>query len=122
MLAHSSPPAPTPALGALRKNLAQLRIFPVLVDMVYANMPMRVLANGTAFSWSFSLILPLQIIGPRVLVLAIGTEGADIARRCMNETVPYHFVLPLETLPTLTARTAGNRTIMRSTLRVYVGM
>lgn len=38
----------------------------------------------------------------------------------MHETVPDHFVLPLETFPAFAPRTAIDRTVMRSVRAVHV--
>lgn len=40
----------------------------------------------------------------------------------MHEAMPNHFILPLEALPALAPRAALDGTVMRSVLRVHVGV
>lgn len=47
-------------------------------------------------------------------MLSIRAERANIAGAIMYETMPNHFVLPLESLTTFASRAAFYRTIMRS--------
>ena len=66
--------------------------------------------------------LPLQIIGPWILVFAVRTEGTDVAWGIVDQAVAYHFVLPLETFAALTPRASFYGTVMWSVLRVNVRM
>lgn len=49
-------------------------------------------------------------------------KRTDVSRTAVHETVPDHFVLPLETFPALASWAAINRTVMRSIRAVHVLM
>ena len=68
--------------------------------MINADMPRDKINRNLEF-FRPGVELPLQIVWSRVFVLSLGTEGADIARRSMNQSVPNHLVLPLESLAAL---------------------
>ena len=55
-------------------------------------------------------------------MLSIRTEWTHITRARMDESVPDHFVLALESLSTLCTRAAGHRAVVRSRLGVYIRM
>jgi hypothetical protein len=63
---------------------------------------------------------PLQIVRPRIPVLLVRTERADITRRVMDQPMPYHFILSLETLPSDSSRAVFDRAIMGPTLRMNI--
>jgi len=46
--------------------------------------------------------MSLEIVRPWVFVFSIRAEWTNIARRVVDETVPDHFILPLETLSPFT--------------------
>lgn len=56
--------------------------------------------------------LPLKIVWPGISVVSIRTERTDVARGFMNEAVPDHLVLALETFAALATGTAGDWAIM----------
>ena len=58
----------TTAVGSCREHVPQQSIVPVSIGVVHANMP-------------------LEIVRARVFVLLVQTEGANVARRGVNETV-----------------------------------
>lgn len=66
--------------------------------------------------------LPLKVIGSRILVFSVGTERAHVPRRVMDKTMSNHLILPLETLPTFTARTTFHATIMWSVRGMHICM
>lgn len=45
--------------------------------------------------------MTLEVVGSRVFVFAVGAERTHVAGRVVDETMPYHFVLPLEAFATL---------------------
>lgn len=49
-------------------------------------------------------------------------KRTDVSRTAVHETVPDHFVLPLETFPAFAPRTAIDGTVMRSIRAVHVLM
>ena len=50
------------------------------------------------------------------------TKGTDIAGRPVNQTVPDHLILPLETLSARRSRALGHWAIVRAVLGVNVGV
>ena len=89
--------------------------------MMNSNVPEQNVSNvshNVARKW----YIPLQVVRPRVFVLAVRAERTDIAGAVMYKPVPDHLVLPLETLPSLSACTAWNRAIVRSCGRMDVRM
>jgi hypothetical protein len=66
--------------------------------------------------------IPLQIIRPRILVLLVETEWADITRRVVYKTVPHHLVLTFESFAAYRSWTILYRTEMRPVLGVYIGV
>ena len=65
---------------------------------------------------------PLKIVGPRISMFSVRTERTDVTGRAMDQAMPDHLVLPLESLSTRTAWAVETRTVMRPDLRVHVGM
>lgn len=69
-----------------------------------------------------SKVLPLQIVRSRVFVLLVWTEWAYISRRIMDEAVSDHLILPFESFPAGSTRTASYGTEMRTILRMNICM
>ncbi len=53
--------------------------------------------------------VPLKIVWPRILVLPIGTKRTNISGRIMDQAMPDHFVLPLETLSSFASSGSPSR-------------
>ena len=51
--------------------------------------------------------IPLQIIGPGVLMVPIGTEWADVDRRVVDNSMPYQVILSLKPLAAFRMGTVG---------------
>jgi len=66
--------------------------------------------------------MSLKIIWPWIFVLSVRTEGTDITRRFVDQSMPNHLILPLESLAAFTSRAAFDRAVMRSVRGVNVGM
>lgn len=66
--------------------------------------------------------LPLEVVRTRISVLLVRTEGADVARRIVNQTVPNHLVFPFESIATWPSWAAWLGTEMRSKLGMDVFM
>jgi hypothetical protein len=72
------------------------------------------LASGFDERWELNHCIPLEIVGPRILVLPIRTKRTDIARRIVDKPMPNHLIFSLKAFAALTARTARNGAIVRS--------
>lgn len=104
-LGRGSSPSSTPIwpVWPLSKDFAQHWVVFVFVNVVNSNMS-------------------LQVIGSRVFVFPIWTKRADVARRIMDQSVPNHLVLPLESLASLTARTSLDRAVVWTGRRMHIGV
>ena len=128
----SPPPASARSFRSLRKYLSKLRIILVLVHM------MDPYVSTIIFFWLASLWfgrtlrregmlngskilhheiikpLPLKIVRPWVFVFSVGTEGTDISRGIVDQTMSYHLVLPFEPFPTFASWAPFHAAIMWS--------
>lgn len=119
---HPSPSSSRTAYGPLGEDLAEDRVVFVFIDVVNSDVPeiggQLVCPKGSIYQY----YTPLKIIWPRILVLLIGTEGADIAWRVMDQTMSHHLILAFKPFPACTARTAVYGTEMGSVLGMHVCM
>ena len=118
------PPSPLlpSAFNPLRKHLTQSRIVLVLLDVVYANMPIIHQLHPTLAPTTVLSDSPLQIIRPRIPMLLIRTERTDVSGTVVHKTMPYHLVLPLETLVAYAARALFHGADVWSGRAVYVSV
>ena len=108
----------TQALDPLRQHFAQRRIIAILIHMMYADVSFNMSADGASKVRYSSA--PLKVIRPGILVLSIRTEGADVAGTIVDQPVPDHLVLALETLSTFTSRTLLHGAEIRSLRAMHV--
>jgi hypothetical protein len=66
--------------------------------------------------------VPLKIIRPWISVITVWTKGTDVSGGIVNEAMPNHFVLSLETFPSLASRTSLNRAVMWTGRRMNIGV
>jgi len=81
----------------LGEHFAELGVVFVFIDMVYADMP-------------------LKIVWPRVFMFPVRTKWAYIARRLVDEPMSNHLILAFEAFTSLSSRTALDWAIMWSIL------
>lgn len=55
-------------------------------------------------------------------MFSIRAKWADVARRCMYQTMSDHFIFSFEAFPIFPSWAARDGTVVWSTLRVYVGV
>lgn len=67
-------------------------------------------------------VSPLQVVGPWILVLTIGTKWADISRTLVDEPMPYHLVLTFEAFTSFTSWAICDRAEMGSRWIMYFEM
>ena len=92
------------AAGPLGEDLAQPRVAAVDAGVVHTH-------------------VALQVVGPRVLVLAVaGAERAHVARRVVHQAMADHLVLALEAAAAHAPRAVRHGTVVRPRLRVHVGV
>ena len=65
---------------------------------------------------------PLQVIGPGILVFAIGAERTHVSRRVVDQAMSNHLVLALESFSALAPRTPLNGAVVRTGGRMDIGM
>jgi hypothetical protein len=66
--------------------------------------------------------LPLQIVRSWVFVFSVGAKWTDISRGIMNESMPNHFVFPLEPLAAFAPWTASHGAIVGTLRGMDVGV
>lgn len=64
----------------------------------------------------------LKVVWSWVLVLSVGAEWADVARRLVDETMPYHLILTLESFTTLSSWASVDWAVMGPSRRMYIAM
>ena len=66
--------------------------------------------------------MALKVVWSWVLVLSVGAEWADVAGRLVDETMPYHLVLALETFATLGSWASVDWAVMGPSRGMYIAM
>lgn len=97
----SAPASSIWSVGSLSEDFTELRIVLVLVCVMYPHMP-------------------LEVVGPRIFMLPIWAKRTYVTRRFMDQTMPDHLILALETFAAFGPRAALDWTVMRPRRRVDI--
>lgn len=110
-------PTILPTIGPLGKDLPELVIILIFVNVMYSDVSIivRILVYPAR-----EMYLPLKCIRPGILVISFGTEWAHISRGIMHESMTDHLVFPLEPLPSLSATATWDGTVVWSCLTMHI--
>lgn len=126
---RSASSASVAAFGPLRQNDAQLRVVSVLVHVVDAYMSLQVVRSGVAvlLVWAEWTAKSGSARSLCVCVVFGGVDGEqiclpDVAGTLVNEAMPDHLILPLESFPSGTSGALSHWTEVWSIRGMHVGV